>query len=93
MSDLLIYQWILVILFGLILFLISPLAKSKEIFFRASSANGKLPGFWLLTSSLVISWIFAKSITNAANLGLEFGMVGGVAYATYYLSFFVYQRF
>jgi len=89
MSDLLIYQWILVVLFGLILFFISPLAKSKEIFFRASSANGKLPGFWLLTSSLVISWIFAKSITNAANLGLEFGMVGGVAYATYYLSFLV----
>jgi len=89
MSDLLIYQWILVVLFGLILFFISPLAKHKEIFFRASSANGKLPGFWLLTSSLVISWIFAKSITNAANLGMEFGMVGGVAYATYYLSFLV----
>ncbi len=89
MNDLLIYQWILVILFGLSLFFISPLAKSKEIFFRASSANGKLPGFWLLTSSLVISWIFAKSITNAANLGLEFGMVGGVAYASYYLSFLV----
>ncbi len=89
MSELLIYQWILVVLFGLILFFISPLAKSKEIFFKASSSKGKSPGFWLLTSSLVISWIFAKSITNAANLGLEFGMVGGVAYAAYYFSFLV----
>ncbi|RXG31709.1 Sodium:solute symporter family protein [Leeuwenhoekiella marinoflava DSM 3653] len=41
----------------------------------------------MLTGSLIISWIFAKSITNAANLGLEFGIVGGVAYAGYYLSF------
>jgi len=39
--------------------------------------------------SLIISWIFAKSITNAANLGLDFGIVGGVAYAGYYLSFVV----
>ena len=39
----------------------------------------------MLTGSLIISWIFAKSITNAANLGLEFGLVGGVAYAGYYL--------
>tara|TARA_R110000764_G_scaffold236233_1_gene331252 strand:- start:12 stop:1211 length:1200 start_codon:yes stop_codon:yes gene_type:complete len=39
--------------------------------------------------SLIISWIFAKSITNAANLGLDFGIVGGVAYAGYYLSFAV----
>jgi|TARA_B110001469_G_C9634827_1_gene318086 Na+/proline symporter len=83
------YQWILVLLFGVLLFVSSPLAKNKEIFFRAASAKGKTPGFWLLTSSLVISWIFAKSITNAANLGLSFGMVGGVAYAAYYLSFLV----
>ena len=38
---------------------------------------------------MIISWIFAKSITNAANLGLDFGIVGGVAYAGYYLSFAV----
>lgn len=43
----------------------------------------------MLTGSLTISWIFAKSITTAANLGLEFGLVGGVAYAGYYLSFAV----
>lgn len=89
LSEVLTYQWIMVILFGLILFVVSPLAKNKEIFFRATSSKGKQPSFWLLTSSLVISWIFAKSITNAANLGLSFGMVGGVAYAAYYFSFLV----
>ncbi|MCB0298044.1 MAG: sodium:solute symporter, partial [Calditrichaeota bacterium] len=45
------------------------------------------PGFWILTFSLVISWLFAKSITNAANLGMSFGIVGGLAYAMYYFSF------
>lgn len=43
----------------------------------------------MLTGSLIISWIFAKSITNSANLSLDFGIVGGVAYAGYYLSFVI----
>ncbi|MCI5080166.1 MAG: sodium:solute symporter, partial [Saprospiraceae bacterium] len=81
-------QWILVLGSSLILFWIAPFAKTTNDFFRGSK-NEQTPGFWLLTSSLVISWIFAKSITNAANLGLSFGFVGGVAYAAYYLSFLV----
>lgn len=36
--------------------------------------------------SIFISWIFAKSVTNAADLGASFGIVGGLAYATYWLS-------
>ena len=79
-------QWILIIGSSLILFWIAPWAKTSNDFFRGSKLE-KEPGFWMLTSSLVISWLFAKSITNAANLGLSFGLVGGVAYATYYLSF------
>lgn len=81
-------QWIVLILSSLALFAVSPWARTGKDFFRGSKAE-KMPGFWMLTSSLVISWLFAKSITNAANLGLSFGMVGGVAYATYYLSFLV----
>lgn len=81
-------QWIVLILSSLALFAVSPWARTGKDFFRGSKAE-KTPGFWMLTSSLVISWLFAKSITNAANLGLAFGMVGGVAYATYYLSFLV----
>ncbi len=83
-----IWQSGLVIVSGLILFLLSPLAKSKDQFFKATHRK-KAPNVLMLTGSLIISWIFAKSITNAANLGLDFGIVGGVAYAGYYLSFAV----
>ena len=88
-TDYILYwQWILVIGSSLTLLIIAPFAKSNNDFFKGSKAD-QSPGFWLLTSSLIISWLFAKSITNAANLGLSFGIVGGVAYATYYLSFIV----
>jgi Na+/proline symporter len=82
------WQWALIIVSSLILFFLSPLAKTTDAFFKAVQ-NRKAPNTLVLTGSLIISWIFAKSITNAANLGLEFGIVGGVAYAGYYLSFAV----
>ncbi len=78
--------WFLLVAASLVLCWVSPWAKSVNDFFRGSK-NEQSPNFWLLTSSLVISWLFAKSITNAANLGMSFGIVGGVAYAGYYLSF------
>ena len=82
------WQWTLIIASSLILFILSPLAKTTDQFFKAVH-NKKSPNTLVLTGSLIISWIFAKSITNAANLGLSFGIVGGVAYAGYYLSFAV----
>lgn len=86
--ELINWQWSLIIVSSLILFLISPYAKSKNQFFKATKRL-KAPNTFVLTGSLIISWIFAKSITNAANLGLDYGIVGGVAYAGYYLSFTV----
>lgn len=82
------WQWGLIIVSSLILFFLSPFAKNTNQFFKAVQKM-KSPNTFVLMGSLVISWIFAKSITNAANLGLEFGIVGGVAYAGYYLSFAV----
>lgn len=82
-------QWALVIGLGVILFVVAPTAKTNAHFFRATTKHDEPPSMFMLTSSLVIAWIFAKSIANAANLGMSFGMVGGVAYACYYLSFFV----
>ena len=38
-------------------------------------------GFWTLMPSAFITWIFAKSINNAAVWGGMFGLWGGVAYA------------
>ena len=87
--DIVQLQWALLILFGLLFFLIAPYSRTVEEFFAAQTDKGKQPGVLILTASLVISWIFAKSITNAANLGLEFGMVGAMAYAAYYFSFLV----
>lgn len=81
-------QWLLIIASSMIFFILAPYAKDVGTFFKAQH-RGKQPNMLMLTGSLVISWIFAKSITNAANLGLEFGLVGGVAYAGYYLSFAV----
>jgi len=82
------WQWVLVIGSSLLLLWIAPQARSIKAFYQGSR-NERAPNFWLLTSSLVISWLFAKSITNAANLGLSYGFVGSVAYAAYYLSFAV----
>jgi SSS family solute:Na+ symporter len=86
MDDIYLWQWVLVISSSLILFFISPLAKTTNEFFKATHRK-KAPNGFMLAGSLIISWIMAKSITNAANLGLSFGIVGGFAYAAYYLSF------
>lgn len=88
MGNVMLYQWAIVIVSSLILIGIAPVSRTVASFFQATTAQ-RQPSAWLLTSSLVISWIFAKSITNAANLGLSYGIVGGVAYAGYYLSFLV----
>ncbi|MEO7210416.1 MAG: hypothetical protein ABIY35_05700 [Chitinophagaceae bacterium] len=82
-------QWIILIAFGVVFFFIAPKANSIQQFFKAKSGKGKEPTVFLLTSSLVISWIFAKSIANAANLGLEYGFIGGLSYACYYFSFLI----
>jgi len=82
------WQWGLVITSSLVLFFLSPYAKTTDQFFKAT-VREKAPNAFMLAGSLVISWIMAKSITNAANLGLEFGIVGGLAYAGYYFGFAV----
>ncbi len=83
-----IWQWGILLIPSLAFILFSPVAKTKDVFFKATQ-NNRAPNTLLLTGSLIISWIFAKSITNAANLGQQFGIAGGVAYAMYYLSFAV----
>lgn len=89
MEYVLYWQWGILIVATLFLYYISPKAITNEGFFAGVSIGDAKPSYFTLTFSLVISWIFAKSITNAANLGLSFGMVGGLAYAAYYFSFIV----
>lgn len=82
------FQWVILIAGFFILFLIAPRAKNIHEFFKGSSLQSE-PSYFALVSSLVISWIFAKSIMNAADLGFAFGIVGGIGYGMYYVSFFV----
>jgi hypothetical protein len=65
----------------------TPNKVSALAFFGGQSQGGQAPGMWLLVSSAAISWIFAKSIDNAASLGNAFGIWGGLGYSIYYLSF------
>ncbi|MGB3199770.1 MAG: Na+/proline symporter [Nodosilinea sp.] len=75
---------------GFLLYLVrqtTPDRVSAPEFFEGQSSTGQAPGLWLLVASAAISWIFAKSIDNAASLGQSFGVLGGLGYAIYYLSF------
>jgi Na+/proline symporter len=64
----------------------TPERVNAPAFFDGQSNSGQAPSLWLLISSAAISWIFAKSIDNAASLGSAFGLWGGIGYALYYLS-------
>lgn len=85
-------NWGILIVFGIAMFAISPRARGKnpvEQFFRGKDEAGRETSGFFLTSSVLIAWIFAKSVQNAADLGQKFGLPGGVAYAAYWLSFLV----
>ena len=72
---------------ALLSLLLSPRVRSEASFFHGSSANGAQPGLITLIFSQVTTWIFARSLMNAAILGFYYGIWGTVAYAAYYLSF------
>src|SRR5258708_16207862 len=79
-------QWMALVGYGVVLFLVAPRADHHRGFLWARSRQGAAPSTALLTGSVLVTWIFAKSITNAANLGEKYGRVGGLAYAAWYLS-------
>ena len=68
-------------------FALAPRTSGHESFFFGTSPSGSRPGVWTLTLSQVTTWIFARSLLNAAILGYVFGIAGSLAYAAYYLSF------
>lgn len=86
MAEAGIYFWGFLLVYGAVMYAVSPTATTPASFFRGADAHGRAASQWMLTLSIFISWIFAKSVTNAANLGQSFGIVGGLAYATYWLS-------
>ena len=73
--------------YAVVVWRLAPKRSSVAGFFSGGSEKGTPPGLWLLVASAAISWIFAKSIANAASLAQAFGLSGSIGYATYYLSF------
>lgn len=73
----------------LFVWMFSPRVVSPAQFFAGGGEGGSPPGMWVLAFSAAITWVFAKSIANAASLGYAFGPIGGLGYAVYYLSFAV----
>lgn len=81
---------VLISIFGLIIaasLLAAPRSASVEGFFGGRGAQGRSPGLWVLVLSQVTTWIFARSLMNAAILGYYYGIAGTLAYAGYYASF------
>jgi len=81
-----IYFWGFLLLYGGVMYAISPHSRTDASFFSGSDESGRPATEWALMCSIFISWIFAKSVTNAAILGAAWGVVGGLAYANYWLS-------
>jgi len=68
-------------------FLLSSRVRHVDGFFKGVSASGAAPGLPTLVLSQVTTWIFARSLLNAAILGYYYGIAGTLAYSAYYLSF------
>ena len=66
---------------------LSSRSKGEGGFYRGLSSAGKAPGLVTLTFSQVTTWVFARSLMNAAILGYYYGIWGTLAYGAYYLSF------
>lgn len=78
---------IFIAIMAVVSILISRRAKTVGTFFHGENADGRSPGLFALTFSQVTTWIFARSLMNAAILGFYYGLWGTLAYAAYYLSF------
>jgi solute:Na+ symporter, SSS family len=80
------WAWALLAVYGITLIALAPTARDASGFYAGTDRRGRPPGTFWLFSTIFIAWIFAKSVTNAANLGASFGLPGAVAYAAYWLS-------
>lgn len=81
--------WVIFVVYCAITWWVTPRRVSSPQFFDGRSSAGSPPGVWLVAMSAAITWIFAKSIANAADLSYTFGLTGGIGYTIYYLSFIV----
>ncbi len=83
---------LLIIVMGLALALgtslyVSAQATTVDGFYKGYDKEGRAPNLWTLVLSQVTTWIFARSLLNAAILGYYYGIAGTLAYTAYYGSF------
>lgn len=81
--------WVILAIYCAITWWVTPRRVNSPQFFDGRTADGAPPSVWLVAMSAAITWIFAKSIANAADLSYAFGLTGGIGYTIYYLSFIV----
>lgn len=81
--------WLAILIAVLAILSLSLTRPARHVhgFFRGRDAAGRSPGLITLVFSQVTTWIFARSLLNAAILGFYYGLWGTLAYAAYYLSF------
>lgn len=89
MSTTLWAPWLVLAAYTVLIWIMTPRATSAAQFFGGGSARGVPPGAWLLGVSAAMSWVMAKSVYNAMDLSASYGLIGGVAYGSYWLSFIV----
>lgn len=69
--------WGFLVVYGVVMYALSPKSRNPAFFYKGADDQGRPMGQWSLTASIFISWIFAKSVTNRANLGAAYGVTGG----------------
>lgn len=82
--------WALVIFVALVMGVsLSMVLRRTTVagFYDGADQQGDEPTLWVLVLSQVTTWIFARSLMNAAILGYFYGVAGTLAYMAYYLSF------
>lgn len=79
------FFWGFLVVYGVVMFILSPKTVTAGGFFNGEDRKGRDANPWMIMASIFIAWIFAKSVTNAANMGQNFGIVGGIGYAVYWL--------
>lgn len=89
MSTAFYVPWLVLAAYAALIWTITPRASNAAQFFGGGSSSGTPPGAWLLGVSAAMSWIMAKSVYNAMDLSAGFGVIGGIAYGAYSLSFIV----
>ena len=81
--------WLVLLAFAALTWWVTPHRVGSAQFFDGRRDDGAQPGVWMVAMSAAITWVFAKSISNASDLAFSYGITGGIGYAIYYLSFFV----